>query len=197
MKTFAFHLSFYHAGSMKTLTVLCVLFPNFEGIEMTVPVDLLRRCGVSVVTAALDDASGVKSSTGIIVKADKAFSSVKAEDFDVLLIPGGEGGFEVQKNEKLLVMIRQFHEQKKWIAAICMAPLILKNAGCLPEKFTAHDCVKKELNCTSTEAAVTDEKMKVITGRGSGAAFEFAFEIIRNLVGESVVKGCKEGIHFR
>jgi 4-methyl-5(b-hydroxyethyl)-thiazole monophosphate biosynthesis len=182
---------------MKTLTVLCVLFPNFESIEMTVPVDLLRRCDVSVVTVALNDASEVKSSTGIIVKADKAFSSVKAEDFDVLLIPGGEGGFEVQKNEKLLAMIRQFHEQKKWIAAICMAPLILKNAGCLPEKFTAHDCVKKELNCTSTEAAVTDEKAKIITGRGPGAAFEFAFEMMKNFVGDAAVRGCKEGIHFR
>ena len=182
---------------MKTLTVLCVLFPNFEGIEMTVSVTLLRRCGVSVVTAALNDASEVQSSTGITVKADRTFSSVKLEDFDVLFIPGGEGGFDIQKNEKLLAMIRQFHEQKKWIAAICMAPLILKNAGCLPEKFTAHDCVKKELNCTSTEPAVTDEKMKIITGRGPGAAFEFAFEIIRNLVGEDAVKGCKEGIHFR
>ena len=182
---------------MKTLTVLCVLFPNFEGIEMTVPVTLLRRCGVSVVTTALNDASEVKSSTDITVKADKSFSSVKVEDFDVLLIPGGEGGFEVQKNEKLLAMIRQFHEQKKWIAAICMAPLILKNAGCLPEKFTAHDCVKKALNGTSTEPAVTDEKAKIITGRGPGAAFEFAFEIIKNLVGEGAVRGCKEGIHFR
>ena len=114
-----------------------------------------------------------------------------------MLIPGGEGGFEVQKNEKLLAMIRQFHEQKKWIAAICMAPLILKNAGCLPEKFTAHDCVKKALNGTSTEPAVTDEKAKIITGRGPGAAFEFAFEIIKNLVGEGAVRGCKEGIHFR
>lgn len=164
---------------------------------MTVSVTLLRRCGVSVVTAALNDASEVKSSTGITVKADKAFSSVKAEDFDILLIPGGEGGFEVQKNEKLLAMIRQFHEQKKWIAAICMAPLILKNAGCLPEKFTAHDCVKKELNCISTEAAVTDEKMKIITGRGPGAAFEFAFEMMKNFVGDAAVRGCKEGIHFR
>ena len=164
---------------------------------MMVPVDLLRRCGISVVTVALNDVSEVKSSTGIIVKADKAFLSVKAEDFDVLLIPGGEGGFEVQKNEKLLAMIRQFHEQKKWIAAICMAPLILKNAGCLTEKFTAHDCVKKELNYTSTEAAVTDEKAKIITGRGPGAAFEFAFEMIKNLVGDAAVKSCKESIHFR
>ena len=179
------------------MTVLCILFPNFEGIEMTVPVTLLRRCGMSVVTAALDDISEVKSSTGIIVKADKAFSSVKAEDFDILLIPGGEGGFDIQKNEKLLAIIRQFHEQKKWIAAICMAPLILKSAGCLPGKFTAHDCVKRELNCISTEPAVTDEKAKIITGRGPGAAFEFTFEIMRNLVGESAIKGCKEGIHFR
>lgn len=192
-----FSFGFHHTKSMKTLTVLCILFPNFESIEMMVPVDLLRRCGVSVVTAALDDVSEMQSSTGIIVKADRTFSSVKAEDFDVLLIPGGEGGFTVQKNEKLLAMIRQFHEQKKWIAAICMAPLILKNAGCLPEKFTAHDCVKKELNCTLTEPAVTDEKMKIITGRGPGAAFEFAFEIMKNIVGEDAVKGCREGIHFR
>ena len=164
---------------------------------MTVPVTLLRRCGVSVVTAALNDASEVQSSTGITVKADRTFSSVKPEEFDMLFIPGGEGGFEVQKNEKLLSTIKEFHANGKWVAAICMAPLILKNAGCLPEKFTAHDCVKKELNCTSTEPAVTDEKMKIITGRGPGAAFEFAFEMIKNLVGDVAVRGCKEGIHFR
>lgn len=164
---------------------------------MTVPVTLLRRCGVSVVTVALNDASEVKSSTGITIKADCTFSSVKTEEFDVLLIPGGEGGFEVQKNEKLLSTIKEFRTKGKWIAAICMAPLILKNAGCLPEKFTAHDCVKKELNGTSTEAAVTDEKAKIITGRGPGAAFEFTFEIMKHLVGEDAVKGCREAIHFR
>ena len=177
--------------------VLVVLFPNFEGIEMTVPVTLLRRCGISVVTAALDDRLEVQTSTGITVKADRAFSAVKADGFDALLIPGGEGGFGVQKNEKLLAMIRQFHEKKKWIAAICMAPLILKNAGCLPEKFTAHDCVKKELGCTSTEAAVTDEKAKIITGRGPGTAFQFAFEMIKRFAGDTAVSGCKEAIHFQ
>ena len=164
---------------------------------MTVPVTLLRRCGVSVVTAALNDASEVQSSTGITVKADRAFSSVKPEEFDMLFIPGGEGGFEVQKNEKLLSTIKEFHAKGKWIAAICMAPLILKNAGCLPEHFTAHDCVKDVLNCKSTEPAVTDEKAKIITGRGPGAAFQFAFEIMKHLVGEDAVAGCKKGIHFQ
>ena len=108
-----------------------------------------------------------------------------------------DSGTLVQKNEKLLAMIRHFHEQKKWIAAICMAPLILKNAGCLPEHFTAHDCVKDVLNCKSTEPAVTDEKAKIITGRGPGAAFQFAFEIMKHLVGEDAVAGCKKGIHFQ
>jgi 4-methyl-5(b-hydroxyethyl)-thiazole monophosphate biosynthesis len=72
-------------------TVLAILAAGFEEIETITPVDLLRRAGVEVVTAALADGIPVTGRSGITVHADTTLAAVGERTFDCLFLPGGRG----------------------------------------------------------------------------------------------------------
>ena len=180
---------------MAKKQILVLLFPGFEEVEAFVPIDLLRRVGVEVVVASLGQEFGVKGAHGIGCQADALLSSLDVERFDGFILPGGPGVFDLQENSEVLKLIQYFYEQKKLVAAICAAPIVLKAAGCLPENFTAHACVESVLEgCDTQKSVVVHEN--VITSRGPGAAFPFAFEIIQRLTSDDVVLKLKESIHY-
>lgn len=180
---------------MAKKQILVVLFSGFEEIEAFVPIDLLRRVGIEVVVASLEKDLEVKGAHGMGYLADTLLSSLEAENFDGFVLPGGPGVFELQENPEVLKLIRYFYEQKKLVAAICAAPIVLKAAECLPENFTAHACVESVLEgCDTQKSVVTDKN--VITARGPGAAFPFAFELIQRLTSDEVVLKLKESIHY-
>ena len=51
-------------------TVLIILPEGFEELEAVAPIDLLRRAGAEVVTAALGDGIHVTGRNGLTVHAD-------------------------------------------------------------------------------------------------------------------------------
>ena len=180
---------------MSKKRILVLLFPGFEEIEAFVPIDLLRRVGIEVVVASLEKDLEVKGAHGICCQADTLLSSLEVENFDGVILPGGPGVFELQENSEVLKLIQYFNQEKKLVAAICAAPIVLKAAGCLPKNFTAHACVESVLEgCDTQKSVVTDKNM--ITARGPGAAFPFAFELIQRLTSDEVVLKLKESIHY-
>ncbi|AKG05453.1 glutamine amidotransferase [Salimicrobium jeotgali] len=55
-------------------------------------------------------------------------SSLNAEDFDAVFLPGGHGTmFDFPDNEKLQSMLRETYESKKPLAAVCHGPAALVN----------------------------------------------------------------------
>ena len=120
-----------HVSAMKR--VLCILEKGFEEIETITPVDLLRRAGLEVVMAGVS-ASEVVGRSGIRVCADARLKDLDACDFDVLFLPGGPAVMELRSNSQVLDLIRHYAAEGKIIAAICAAPLLLKDAGILEGK---------------------------------------------------------------
>ncbi len=163
--------------------VLCILEKGFEEIETVAPVDLLRRASVEVVMAGVSS-SEVVGRSGIRVCADARFEDVNVRDFDVLFLPGGPAVMELRKNTKVLDLIRHYTAEGKIIAAICAAPLLLKDAGILDGKvFTAHYSTQAELPTSSGERVVEDGN--IITSRGAGTAVDFGLALIAKLLGDA------------
>src|SRR5204862_686200 len=78
-------------------------------------------------------------------------------------------------------LARGFHAAGKSVAAICAAPLVLKDAGLLDgRRFTAHFSVCEELPGVSQERVVVDGNL--ITSRGAGTAVDFGLALITHLV---------------
>src|SRR5690242_16737337 len=105
--------------------VLLILSRGFEELEAVAPLDLLRRAGIEVVSAAAQPDLAVEGSHGIVVKADRLLENCAGERFDLLLLPGGPGVEGLRKDSRVLDLVRRFRREGLPIAAICAAPLVL------------------------------------------------------------------------
>jgi 4-methyl-5(b-hydroxyethyl)-thiazole monophosphate biosynthesis len=162
--------------------VLCILENGFEEIELVTSVDLLRRAEVEVVMAGYSGIE-VTGKNGIRILADSLLEEASADGFDALLLPGGPAVMELRKSSPVLEVILDFHQAKKWIAAICAAPLLLKDAGILDgRKFTAHFSTKEELPESSGGRLEKDDKL--LTSRGAGTAIDFGLALVEILKGK-------------
>ncbi|WP_430010061.1 DJ-1/PfpI family protein, partial [Methylophaga lonarensis] len=73
-------------------TVLIPLADGFEELEAISAIDLLRRAGIHVTTASLNEQRQVTGSHDISLIADSTLSEVMNDDFDMLVLPGGQPG---------------------------------------------------------------------------------------------------------
>lgn len=168
-------------------TVLVPLAQGVEELEAVTVIDLLRRAGIEVVTAGLDEAP-VKASRGTVLLPDTTLERALARDYDMLVLPGGQpGATHLENDERLLALIRKMARANRYTAAICAAPKVLARAGVLEGKRAT--CYPGTLDPAhwpqvrmENRAVVTDGK--VITSRGPGTAMDFALELIEKLAGK-------------
>ena len=161
--------------------VLCLLTNGFEEIEAITPIDLLRRAGIEVRIASLANAH-IEGRNGIVVKSEGTLDDVDTQAFDLLFIPGGPGVNHLRSDGRAAKLAREFHDAGKLIAAICAAPLVLKDAGLLVGKnFTAHFSVHDDLPGVSGDKVVEDGNL--ITSRGAGTAMDFGLALVARLAG--------------
>lgn len=166
--------------------VLCLLTDGFEEIETVTPVDLLRRAGVEVVLASLNGGLSVTGRSGLTFQAEVRLEEVAKDDaFDLLFLPGGPAVGALREDGRAAQLARAFVNQGKTVAAICAAPLILRDAGLLEgRRHTAHDSAYGELlSALPEEAVVTDGP--VITSRGAGTALPFGLKLVEFLEGQA------------
>ena len=179
---------------MKTIFVF--LAEGFEEIEALTPVDVLRRAGLSVHTVSIMKEQVVAGAHGIPVKADVMFDEVHAEDAEMILLPGGlPGATNLDAHEGLAKMILDFAKAEKPLAAICAAPLVFGNRGLLEgKKATCYPGFETYLKGAQYTAALVEKDGNFITGKGPGAAMEFAFAIVEKYCGIDKVNELKQGM---
>lgn len=165
-------------------TVLVPLADGFEEIEAFAPVDLLRRAGVDVTVASLNDGIHVTGRSGITAHADATLASVMDKDFDLLFLPGGAGVKNLRADPRVRKLVLKHHAAGRWLAAICAAPTVLHDCGLLTgRRYTAHFSVAGELSgILANERIVTDGK--ITTSRGAGTAVEFGLYLVSLLTGQ-------------
>ena len=179
---------------MKTIFVF--LAEGFEEIEALTPVDVLRRAGLSVQTVSVMDEQVVAGAHGVPVLADKMFAEINPEDAEMILLPGGlPGATNLDAHEGLSRMILDFAAAEKPLAAICAAPLVLGNRGLLQgKKATCYPDFETYLQGAEYTAALVEKDGNIITGKGPGAAMEFAFAIVEKYCGIDKVNELKQGM---
>jgi protein deglycase len=172
-----------------TQQILVLLAEGFEEIEALAPVDLWRRAGLSVTTAALGDTMHVTGRSGITVHADATLAAVSSNQaFAALFLPGGPGVKHLRADARVRPLVEAQARADCWLVAICAAPTVLHDAGLLDgRRYTAHFSVAPELtHILADERVVVDGKL--ITSRGAGTAIDFGLEVIRQLLGPEIAK---------
>ncbi len=175
--------------------VLVPLAQGCEEIEAVTIIDLLRRAGIEVISASLDD-QPIRASRGVMLLADTTLDFALTQEFDMIVLPGGQPGTNNLKADlRIISLLKKMATQEKYVAAICAAPSVLATAGLLGGK-----------NATSFPGAldaypeVLQQKIivvidgKIITSRGPGTAMDFALTLIEKLVGKSKCEEVAAGL---
>lgn len=177
-------------------TVYAFFADGFEEIEALTAVDVLRRAGVNVAIVSVTPDEIVKGAHGVSILCDKNIANCDFYDAELLLLPGGmPGAATLGESEDLARELLRFAEAGKPIAAICAAPMVLgkldilkgKNATCYP----GFESYLEGATCTG---AMVEKDGNIITGKGPGAAMEFAMALVELLKGEEMVKELKSGM---
>ncbi len=167
--------------------VYVFLAEGFEEVEALTPVDVLRRCGVDVKTVGV----GGKTITGshkIPVTADLTENEVTFDGLDAVILPGGmPGTLNLEANSTVQKFIDYAAENDLYICAICAAPSILGHKGILNGKnATCFPGFEKDLLGAKVKSDLAVADGKIITGKGAGAAMEFALLIAEKICGKEV-----------
>ena len=168
-------------------TVLVPLAQGCEELEAVTVIDLLRRAGIEVITAGLDD-QVVIASHGTRLVPDTDLDSALIRDYDMVVLPGGlPGADNLDNDDRIHSLLRKMAASEKFTAAICAAPRILANAGILDgRKATSYPGVLDKMNLPSTRISNQPVVMdgKIITSRSPGTAMDFALALIEALAGQ-------------
>ncbi|WP_420101509.1 type 1 glutamine amidotransferase domain-containing protein [Bosea sp. (in: a-proteobacteria)] len=147
---------------------IAILATNgFEQSELDVPHAALQKAGatVEIVSPEQGEIKGWdKKDWGRPVKVDRALDQARADDYDAIVLPGGQMNPDTLRgNDKALSLIKSFFEQGKVVAAVCHAPWLLIDTGIAKgRKLTSYNTMKQDL----INAGAQWEDKEVVTDKG-------------------------------
>ena len=177
----------------------CVfLADGFEEIEGLTVVDVLRRGGVEVTTVSIKEEKMVTGRSGISVLADQTFGETDFSGTDLLVLPGGmPGTTNLRDYTPLTELLQKFNQEKKWLGAICAAPMVFGGLGFLKgRKATIYPGMEGELKGADPvlDRVVVDGH--VITSRGMGTAIAFSLTLLELLEGKEKAEEIRKSIVY-
>ena len=153
----------------------------FRDEEYEQPKEILEEKGIRVLTASTTTVKAF-GKLGMVVKPDILVKDLKDQPLDALIFIGGGGSSQYFYDPTAHEMAKHFDQPGKVVGAICIAPVILANAGLLKgRKATVFPDGKDTIkaggaNYTGNQVEIDRSqpgKATVITGCGPEAATAF------------------------
>lgn len=179
--------------------ILILATDGFEQSELMKPLEQLKAAGATVHVASPEKTMKPgeirgwdQTDWGQSVKVDKPLSQVSANDYDAIVLPGGQINPDKLRLEPQAVqLVKTFFDAGKVVAAVCHGPWLLVEAGVAKGRtVTSWPSVKTDLiNAGANwvdQQVVTDKGL--ITSRKPDDLDAFVAKIIEEV---------KEGRHER
>lgn len=114
--------------------VVIIVAPNFQDEEFVYPYYRMLEEGYGV-DIATPGGQVVVGKYGVPARATKSTDSLKASDYDCVVLPGGfESPDRLRIRKEVLQFVREMFEKGKLVAAICHGPWICISAGIIKGK---------------------------------------------------------------
>lgn len=174
------------------------LAEGFEDIEALIPLDVLRRGGVDLITVSITDSNIVESAHGVQMIADQTFDETDLSDADLLMLPGGmPGATNLNAHEGLRQALIEQNERGRLISAICAAPLVLGGLGLLKgRRATCYPGFEETLIGADYTAELCTVDGNITTGEGPAAALPYAYTLLARLVDAETANSVAEGMRY-
>jgi len=118
----------------------------YNDFELWIPYYRLKEEGMDVVVVGSGTSTVYQSKYGIPVSVDKKASELKADDFDLVIIPGGYAPDKMRIHPEMVNLVRDAFRKGKVVAAICHAGWMLASAGILKGKrATSYVAIKDDM----------------------------------------------------
>jgi len=149
---------------IMTKRVLILATDGFEQSELMKPKQALEDAGIETIVASPKSGS-IKgwnhSDWGDSVAVDASLDSVSADDFDALLLPGGQMNPDILRMEdKAVDLVEDFNDAGKPIAAICHGPWLLVEADVVEGRtVTGWPSIRTDLE--NAGAQVVDQEVAI------------------------------------
>ena len=153
--------------SIENAKILIISADGFEQSELEHPRDALRNHGATVHVATPDgeEVQGWNQDDwGQTASADLKLADVNVDDYDALVLPGGQINPDVLRaNADAVDLIRRFGTSGKTIAAICHAPWLLIEAELIKgRKATSFNSIQTDMK----NAGALWEDSEVVVDQG-------------------------------
>ena len=144
--------------------IMILATDGFEQVELTGPKERLEKAGLEAVVVSPKEGEirgWDRSDWGETVKVDMTLDQARAEDFDALLLPGGQiNPDKLRMEEKAVALVSEFCQSGKPVAAICHGPWLLVEAGAVEGKtVTSWPSIRTDLK--NAGANVVDREVAV------------------------------------
>lgn len=168
---------------------------GYERSELREPLDELRRAGAKVEVVSPKDGeirSWNKDDWGDSVPVDRPLAEARPEDYDALVLPGGQiNPDKLRAEPQAVTFVRSFAESGKPIGAICHGPWLLAEADVIRGRdVTSFGSIKTDLKNAGANwqdaQVVTDEG--IVTSRKPDDLPAFIAKLIEEI---------QEGVHKR
>ena len=163
--------------------VMIIANQRFRDEELLEPKEIFEKSGLEVVIAS-DSLETAQGMLGAKIKPDLLVKNINIADYDALVFVGGSGASIYWQDPTAHKLAKDAYASNKIVAAICIAPVTLANAGILKDKRAtvweseAGQLKGKGANYTGNPV---EKEGNVITAAGPFAAKQFGNELVQSL----------------
>ncbi|MCK4805934.1 MAG: DJ-1/PfpI family protein [Candidatus Pacebacteria bacterium] len=166
--------------TMEKKILMVVALKDFRHEEYFIPKEILEKADFSIDTTSTEKGIAV-GSQGDEAIIHIGLDEINLENYKAVIFCGGSGMANELDNQNFHKLAKDFYENNKIVAAICVAPVILAKAGILEDKKATvwssaldQSLIKdlEENGATYEDSPVVMDN-KIITANGPDAAEEF------------------------
>ncbi|OLT42671.1 AraC family transcriptional regulator [Saccharomonospora sp. CUA-673] len=168
---------------------VAVLLPNLTQLDLTGPAQVLSATPGVVLDLAWRTTDPVRCDGGWSIIPTVTFD--EAPQADLLLVPGGQGAFEVLTDDAVLEFVRRQARGARWVTSVCTGSFVLAAAGLLTGRRATTHWASLPMLAEFGVAAVSERVVvdgNVITGGGITAGIDFGLTLAAEIAGEDVAR---------
>jgi len=176
---------------------LALLFPNVTQLDLTGPAQIFSGAPGATVDLAWKTLDPVPTDAGFSIVPTVTFAD--APQADVLMIPGGQGAFDLLDDAEALDFVRRQAAKARFVTSVCTGAFVLGGAGLLAgRRATTHwnsHAMLELLGAIPEEARVVRDG-EIITGGGVTAGLDFALTVLAELYGPETARAVQLGYEY-